>query len=239
MKIISLWSGPRNVSTALMYSFAQRIDMTVVDEPLYAHYLQNSDADHIGRDEVIASMANDGDQVMREILSIKTEGHIFLKNMAHHWIGLDDEYLLRMINLFLIRDPKEMLPSLNKQLPQPILRDTALKMQVDIYNYLNERGKAPLVINSKDLLLDPEGMLQMVCDRLSIPCDSHMLGWKAGPRPEDGIWAKYWYHSVHKSEGFSSYQKKEDPFPAHLQPLLEESTPYYEFLNNKALRVKK
>ena len=235
MKIISLWSGPRNVSTALMYSFAQRNDMEVIDEPLYGHYLVNSDADHIGKEEVIDQMLTDGDLVMKELLARKSEKMIFLKNMAHHWVELNNKYLHHLQNIFLVRDPAEMLPSLNQQLEHPTLRDTALKRQVEIFKYLKNNHLNPLIILSKDLLIDPNRMLRSVCDRLDIPFDKKMLSWKAGPRPEDGIWAKHWYHNVHKSTGFSGYKKKADPFPEHLKPLLDECKPYYQFLSENAL----
>lgn len=239
MKIISLWSGPRNVSTALMYSFAQRDDMIVVDEPLYAHYLSKTDVYHSGREEIINNMNNDGEQVIKNILNTKQERLLFLKNMAHHWIELNNEYLNGMDNIFLIRDPEEMLPSLNQQLNNPTLRDTALKKQVEIYQYLEQSGMIPMVIDAKDLLQNPKGMLRIICEILEIPFDEGMLCWKAGPRPEDGIWAKYWYQNVHKSEGFSAYKKKDDPFPVHLKPLLEECKPYYKFLSDNALKPKK
>lgn len=239
MKIISLWSGPRNVSTALMYSFAQRDDMIVVDEPLYAHYLSNTDVDHIGKEVILKDMNNDGDEVIKSILNKKRQKFTFLKNMAHHWIKLNNEYLNNMENIFLIRDPEEMLPSLNQQLSNPTLRDTALKKQVEVYDYLVQTGGAPTIIDSKDLLQDPKAMLIAICDRLTVPFDEKMLRWKVGARPEDGVWAKYWYHNVHKSEGFSSYKKKDGPFPEHLKPLLKECKPYYKFLSDNSLKLTK
>lgn len=237
MNIISLWSGPRNVSTALMYSFAQRNDTQVIDEPLYGHYLTKSDAVHIGQDEIIQNMNTDGHQVMQQLLSQETKKITFLKNMAHHWIELSDDHLTKMDNIFLIRNPEEMLPSLSIQIPTPILRDTGLKQQVDLYKSLEEAGKAaPVIIESKDLLLSPDNMLSAVCQKLNIPFDKNMLSWKAGPRPEDGIWAKHWYHNVHKSTGFAPYKRKEQPFPNDLEPLLQECNIYYEFLSKKALK---
>lgn len=236
MKIISLWSGPRNVSTALMYSFAQRKDMRVVDEPLYAHYLCSTDAEHIGGQEVIDDMVNDGDLVMRNMIGEQSEKMTFIKNMAHHWEGLKDDYLLSLKNIFLVRDPQEMLPSLSQQITNPVLRDTGLKKQVDIYKYLKHQNIEPVIILSKDLLLDPAGMLSAVCKQLGIEFDPAMLSWQKGPRPEDGIWAKYWYHNVHKSTGFATYKKKEEPFPEYLEPLLEECIPYYKFLSDNALK---
>lgn len=237
MKIISLWSGPRNVSTALMYSFAQRSDMQVIDEPLYGHYLKCSGADHIGKEEVMEHMNTNGEEVMQGIISSKSSKMTFLKNMAHHWTNLDNGYLNQLHNIFLVRDPEEMLPSLSIQIPQPILRDTGLQEQFNLYKYLEAQGHKALVILSKSLLLDPLNMLKNVCTQLDIPFEKRMLSWDAGPRPEDGVWAKHWYHNVHKSTGFATYKKKEVSFPDHLRPLLEECMPYYKFLLDQSIKT--
>ncbi|UII22456.1 sulfotransferase family protein [Fulvivirga ligni] len=237
MKILSLWSGPRNVSTALMYSFAQRPDTHVIDEPLYAHYLANTPVEHPGGDEVLQVMENDGDKVLTDLFDDDHSADlIFLKNMAHHWIHLNDNWLAKMDHLFLIRDPREMLPSLINQIPQPILRDTGLKMQYDLYHTMQAQGKKPEIIDSKRLLLNPAVILRKACDALQIPFTEGMLRWEAGARPEDGVWAKQWYHSVHQSTGFSPYKTKTEPFPDQLLPLLEECEPYYQFLLERALQ---
>lgn len=237
MKILSLWSGPRNVSTALMYAFAQRPDAEVVDEPLYAHYLSRTMAGHPGEKEVLHAMENDGKVVMQQLTNHSTQKSIlFLKNMAHHWVDLDLSWLNEMDHLFLIRDPVEMLPSLVQQLPHPIIRDTGLKTQVELYTTLEKMGRHPAVVNSKDLLLNPRNMLKMICNHLQITFYDGMLTWDKGPRKEDGVWAKYWYHNVHNSTAFGKYQPKQTPFPETLRPLLEECTPYYNFLNERALK---
>lgn len=237
MKILSLWSGPRNVSTALMYSFAQRPDTKVVDEPLYAHYLSRTTVNHPGEQEVLDSMENDGTRVLHDLQNYPTDRDIlFLKNMGHHWVDLDDNLLDNMEHLFLIRDPREMLPSLINQLEKPVLRDTGLKVQKDLYEILTRKGKQVPVIDSRLLLNDPQKILQKACEVLEIPFYSAMLKWEKGPRVEDGVWAKYWYHRVHQSEGFTPYESKKEPFPERLKPLLEECEPYYNFLYQKALK---
>ncbi|UII33874.1 sulfotransferase family protein [Fulvivirga ulvae] len=238
MKILSLWSGPRNVSTALMYSFAQRPDTKVVDEPLYAHYLFRTNANHPGEQEVLNNMENDGTKVLNQLQKLRTDHSIvFLKNMGHHWIDLDERLLDNMEHVFLIRDPKEMLPSLINQLKDPVLRDTGLKVQKDLYDILTKRGKSAPVIDAKLLLTDPQNVLQKACNALNIPFYPEMLKWEKGPRTEDGVWAKYWYHRVHQSEGFTPYEDKKEPFPKHLEPLLEECEPYYKFLYQKAIKI--
>ena len=233
---INLWSGPRNVSTALMYSFAQRGDTTVVDEPLYGHYLAVSHAPHPGAGEVMAHMCTDAQQVIDEvILGPAPRPVLFMKQMAHHLVELDRAFLGKTTNVLLIRDPVEMLPSLAGNLEVPTLRDTGLATQAGLYDDLVALGQEPPVLDARQLLLDPRGVLAQLCDRLEIPFDERMLTWRAGPRPEDGIWAKYWYQAVHRTTGFLPYTSKSAPFPDRLAPLLAECRPYYSHLARHAL----
>lgn len=229
---ICLWSGPRNVSTALMYSLAQRTDIRVVDEPLYGHYLRVTGADHPGRHEIIEHMNCDGAAVMRELLAMQKRDpslRQFQKHMAHHLVDLDISFLAETSNVFLIRDPREMLPSLTMQLPHARLADTGLKRQWDIYTRLREAGQVPAILDARELLLDPAGVLAQLCDHLGLDYDPNMLHWAAGPLAEDGIWAPHWYHAVHKSTGFAPYRPKNE-FPAKLDGLLADCKPWYEKL---------
>ena len=238
MKAICLWSGPRNVSTALMYSFAQRPDTRVVDEPLYGHFLRVTGTIHPGREEVLATVDCDGDKVMRELLSEDgTDKEVlFLKQMAHHLVDVDKSFLSRTHNIFLVRDPEQMLPSLTIQMPHAGLADTGLKMQWELYEDLVAAGQSPTIIDSRELLLDPPGVLRALCEHLGLEYTDDMLSWSDGPRDEDGIWAKHWYHAVHKSTGFSPYAHKES-FPDDLRPLLEECAPWYRKLYDHAIRA--
>ena len=238
MKAICLWSGPRNVSTALMYSFAQRADTRVIDEPVYGHFLRVSGADHPGREQVMAAMNCDGNEVMRNLLAMPADGFeiLFMKQMAHHLIDLDLGFMQETVNIFLVRDPEQMLPSLTIQLPHAGLADTGLKMQWELFADLAAAGQTPAVIDSRELLLDPAGVLQQLCRHLDIEYTENMLSWRAGPRDEDGVWAPFWYHAVHKSTGFAPYSHKSD-FPKHLAPLLEECAPWYEKLYAHAFRA--
>ena len=239
MKFVCLWSGPRNVSTALMYSFAERADTTVIDEPLYGHYLRVSGAGHPGREEVMAAGNCDGDAVMRNLLAADGKAGcrvVFLKQMAHHLIGVDRRFLTRTANVFLIRDPVDMLPSLTVQLPDARLEDTGLETQWRLLQALQDEGQRPAVIDSRELLVDPPTVLDALCRHLGIEFDDAMLSWPAGPRPEDGIWAKYWYESVHRSTGFQPYRPKLG-FPDGLRPLLDECRPYYDKLFARAIRA--
>jgi Sulfotransferase domain len=233
---LSVWSGPRNVSTALMYSFRQRPDTVVVDEPLYGHYLRVTGADHPGEKEVMAAMDCDGERVVREIILGPCERRIlFMKNMAHHLVELDRAFLSKITNVLLIRDPKEMLPSLAEQLHHPTLRDTGLAKQTEILDLILESGEEPVVLDAKYLLLDPPGVLGRACEKLGIPFYESMLSWPPGPKPEDGIWARYWYDNVHSSTAFSPYRPKTEPFPERLEPLLRECRPFYERLRKFAI----
>ena len=236
---VCLWSGPRNVSTALMYSFAQRDDTTVVDEPLYGHYLRVTGADHPGADEVMAAMNCDGDEVMRDLLERQAGSagrRLFLKHMAHHLVDVDTGFLAATTNVFLIRDPREMLPSLTIQLPHAGLADTGLQRQWELCSDMVAMGQDPAVLDSRELLLDPEGVLRRLCDHIGLPFQPAMLAWPAGPRPEDGVWAPHWYHAVHESTGFAPYRPKND-FPEDLVPLLDECQPWYERLFARAIRA--
>ncbi len=233
---LSVWSGPRNVSTALMYAFRQRPDTLIVDEPLYGHYLKVTQVQHPGDEEVLAAMDTDGEKVVREVLLGPCERPIhFFKNMAHHLEGLDRGFLGGLTNVLLTRDPAEMLPSLARQLPNPTLRDTGLLYQTEILDHVLGQGSDPLVLDARQLLLDPPGVLRSACDRLGIPFDEAMLRWPAGPKPEDGVWAEHWYANVHASTGFSPYAPRAGAFPEGLEPLLEESLPLYRRLTRYAI----
>lgn len=232
---ICLWSGPRNVSTALMYSFSRRPDTKVIDEPLYGYYLKAFDVDHPGREEVLQHMSADGKHVIDDIILGNYEQPVlFIKNMAHHCYGLPDDFLSGLRNIFLIRDPREMLPSLIKQLPRPVIRDTGLPVQWQLFKNLKGKGKAPLVVDASVLLENPEKILRKICKTLEIAFFSNMLHWPAGPAEADGVWARYWYHSVHASTGFHPYSKKDEKVPPALEPLLQECLVYYNKLKEYA-----
>lgn len=238
MKYLCLWSGPRNVSTALMYSFAERADTIVVDEPLYGHYLRVTGVQHPGRDEVLAAVNCDGNAVMRELLSAAyatDKKVLFMKQMAHHLIDIDLSFLNRTKNVFLIRDPRDMLPSLTVQLPDAGLADTGLATQWQLFQNLRNSGHPAHVIDSRELLLDPRNVLRRLCEELDVPFDDSMLEWPAGAREEDGIWAKHWYDSVHRSTKFHAYKGK-GTISKSLRGLLEECRPYYDRLYAYAIR---
>ncbi|MDJ0654229.1 MAG: hypothetical protein QNJ40_08755 [Xanthomonadales bacterium] len=232
-KRICLWSGPRNVSTALMYAFDQRSDTTCVDEPLYGHYLQVSGAVHPGGDEVMAAMDCDGDRVVREVVLGDCQTPVlFCKMMAHHLLALDQHFLERTVNVILTRDPVDVLPSLQVQVPNPGLADTGYAEQVRLLQGFNELP----VVDSRELLLHPESVMRQLCQQLGLDYEEGMLEWPAGPKGCDGVWAPHWYHNVHKSTRFQTYRPKTEPFPEHLKPLLEQCQPLYQTLFDAAIK---
>lgn len=234
---LCLWSGPRNISTALMYSFAQRSDTLVVDEPLYAHYLRVSGADHPARAEIMAEQENDGAKVVANMLGDWDKPLVFFKQMAHHLMQLDRAFLAETVNLLLIRQPAEVIVSFSKVIPRPKLYDIGIKTQYELFQELVALGQDPIVIDGPELRKDPEKILRELCRRLEIPFHTDMLKWEAGARKEDGIWAPYWYDAVHRSTYFQPYEPKEITVAPHSQSVLEESQPYYDALFKHAIKA--
>ena len=221
-----------------MYSFGQRRDTRILDEPLYGHYLRVSGANHPGRDEVLSVMDTDGDRVMKQLIDQAHERPVlFMKQMAHHLVDLDLSFLKQTINVLLIRDPVEMLPSLTIQLPKANIADTGLATQCELLERLARLGQQPIVLDSRELLKNPRVVLAGLCKKVAIPFDQDMLSWPRGARTEDGVWARHWYYRVHRSTGFSPYRPKTEPFPAHLEPLLEQCQPYYQHMYEYALKA--
>jgi hypothetical protein len=227
-----------------MYSFAQRADTRAVDEPLYAHYLRVSGAAHPGRDEVLASQDSDGERVVRDLVLGPCDRPVaFFKMMAHHLAALDSafweqELLERVTNVLLVRDPRDMLISLAKVLGTPQLQDTGLGAQAAMLEQLERSGVQPPVLDAREVLLDPRGVLGELCERVGIAFDERMLSWPAGPKPEDGVWAKHWYSQVHRSTGFEPWVERNATVPPQLRDLHDECQALYERLLAKAIRAR-
>lgn len=234
-----MWSGPRNISTAMMRSWGNRPDTFVCDEPLYAHYLQQTGIDHPGAAEVIAAHEPDWRKVVDWLTGEIPEGRsvFFQKQMAHHLLPQVDRTWLGLVsNAFLIRDPREMLASLAKVLPHPTVADTGLPQQVEIFEWVRQSGGAtPPVVDARDVLDDPRTMLTLLCEALGVPFLEAMLSWPAGRRASDGVWAKYWYANVEKTTSFQRPTAAHEPFPAHLEGLLDACLPFYETLHRHRL----
>ena len=235
-KKICLWSCPRNVSTALMYSFRQRPDTLVFDEPLYAHYLQTSGAQHPGRKDILRSQETDGEEVIQNIILKNYQKHSFFKLMTHFLINVDKQFLKQVINIIFIRNPKKIISSYSKIIKSPKISDIGIKMQFDLFNYLDKNNSKAIVLDSKYLLENPSKILKKLCKIIDIPYFEDMLIWEKGPKKEDGIWAKYWYENVHHSTSFLPYVDKDHRIDKDLKFLYQECLPYYNFLTEKSIK---
>lgn len=221
-----------------MYSFAQRSDTKVIDEPLYAHYLAKTNADHPGREHILANMENDGVKVIENvILGDYKENVVFMKQMTHHLLQLDESFLDKVTNVFLIRDPKQLISSLAQVIPEVNMNSTGIKRQHELFHKLSDGDNRPIVIDSGEILKDPEKALTELCNALGIPFESNMLKWKPGPIKEDGIWALYWYENVHKSTGFEKQHTSSRELPEILANLYNESLPFYKDLYSHSIKV--
>jgi len=238
MKRLNLISSPRNLSTALMYSFAQRPDTEVVDEPLYAHYLACTPIDHPGREEVLESQSQNAEEVIQKvILGDYSSDILFIKNMTSHILEMDEGFLEELTNIIYIRNPKQILASYAQVIDSPRMSEIAMIRQFELYQQLKEKGNNPIVFDSSVLLKNPEQALKKLCAACDIPFSKKMLTWEAGPIKEDGVWAKYWYANVHKTTGFQKQRTSERTLPKHLEPLYEELKPYYEKMYKESIRV--
>lgn len=223
---LAVWSGPRNLSTALMRSFENRADTIVVDEPLYAHYLAETGLDHPLRSEVIAAGETDWRRVAERLSGPLEPGVrcFYQKHMAHHLLPhIERDWLSRLTHVFLIREPRAVLASLHAKWPDPRLVDTGLPQQVELFDRtLQETGQAPAVIDSDELLRDPRAVLMKLCERVGLEFDESMLEWPAGKRDSDGVWAAHWYAAVEASTGFGPPRREHTDLPRSLEPLAEE-----------------
>lgn len=239
---IAMWSGPRNISTAMLRAWGNRPDTFVCDEPLYAHYLHVTRKPHPGMDDVIAAGEVDWRKVVEWLTGPIPEGKsvFFQKHMAHHLLPtIERDWLPRVTNVLLIREPREMLTSLVKATPDAELEDTGLPQQRDLFRWLKQAtGTPPLVLDARDVLENPRNMLERLCTLLNVPFTDSMLSWPAGPRTTDGVWAKHWYHEVEKSTGFKPYKAKDEAVPQRWQGMFQQCQEIYEELHAERLRVR-
>jgi len=229
---IAMWSGPRNVSTALLRSWGNRADCAVWDEPLYAHYLTQYQPDHPGMPEIVAAHETDWRKVVEAILGPVPGGKPihYQKHMAHHMLPhIDDGWLAGVSNAFLIRDPAEVLISMSKVMGTVTLQDTGFADQYRLFERVRGMtGETPPVIDARDIGTDAEGVLRALCAALKVPFDPAMLSWPPGSRSSDGVWAKNWYGNVNRSTGFQPWKPRSEPPPDRVKPLLAELTGIYE-----------
>lgn len=222
-----------------MYSFAQRADTIVYDEPLFAHFLRITGIDHPGRKPTLEQQENDGNKVIRELIMGPHPRPVALfKQMSHHLVELDESFLQQTANVMLIRDPRAIINSYAKVRPYPTMQDVGFEQQLELFHKLQKWGTLKAVVETKIMLQNPENILPQLCNCLDIPFDAHMLKWEAGARPEDGAWAPYWYDNVHKSTGFKPYVARQYELADHLEELAERCQPYYEELSQHVLHIR-
>jgi hypothetical protein len=230
---IAMWSGPRNISTAMMRSFENRADCAVVDEPFYAAYLAETGLDHPMRDEVLAAQPTDW-RAVADGLAAADGVLVYEKHMAHHMLpGFGLDWVKGCRNAFLIRDPAEVLASyVAKRAGEVTLADIGVARQREIFEREADRlGKAPPVVRGADVTADPKGTLSALCGALEIAFDDAMLSWPAGPRDSDGVWAPAWYDSVWRSTEFAAPERTAyPPLPDDLKRIAEAARPHYEAL---------
>lgn len=226
---LAVWSGPRNISTALMRSWETRADCRVVDEPLYAYYLSETGLDHPGREAVIAAGETTFEAVVAELTG-PVEGVYYQKHMAQHLIPqLPRGWIASLSNVFLIRDPAEVVASYVRTRQAVVDSDIGLIEQAELYDQIG--GEVP-VIDSADFLRDPEGYLRWLCAHIDVEFSEAMLGWPAGSRASDGVWAPYWYDTVLASTGFEPYQPRHVELDGPSLEVVERSRPLYERLHS-------
>jgi hypothetical protein len=238
---VAMWSGPRNISTAMMRAWENRGDCEVFDEPFYAHYLAHTGLDHPGRDEVIAAGETDWRRVAERLTGSPAHGAAltYQKHMTHHMLPhMGREWLANVTNVFLIRDPRRVLASYIRSRPNVTAADIGFLQQQDLYQHVRAAtGHAPLVLDAGEFLRAPEAQLRALCDAVGVPFTPRMLRWAPGPRASDGVWAPHWYSQVYRSTGFEVPAEEEIELPATLAGILQEVTPAFEALYARRLRT--
>ena len=238
---IAMWSGPRNISTAMMRAWENRGDCEVFDEPFYAHYLAHTGLDHPGREAVIAAGETDWRRVAARLTGAVRQGAAltYQKHMTHHLLPhMGREWLADLTNVFLIRDPRRVLASYIRSRPNVTAADIGFLQQQEIYRYVQAAtGAQPLVIDAGEFLRAPEAQLRALCEALGLGFTPRMLHWPPGPRASDGVWAPHWYAQVYRSTGFEPPPEEDAEVPAALAGILEEVVPAFEALYARRLRT--
>lgn len=232
---IAMWSGPRNLSTAMMYSFGNRPDFAVVDEPFYAAYLTETGLNHPMREEILASQTSDADAVSRALIGPipGNKPHFYQKHMTQHMLpNVPVDWLNEVKNVFLLRHPARVVASFAAKYEDLSLKDIGFTQQSEIFDKVLAQGSKPVVIDSHDIRKDPEKMLRLLCGALDLEWDDAMLHWPAGGHASDGIWAAHWYESVHRSTGFAGPEGDLPDLNEFEQGLVEQAMPHYERLRS-------
>ncbi len=231
---IAMWSGPRNISTAMMRAWGSRDDTFVMDEPFYAFYLKKTGADHPGAEEVIAAGETDWRKIVANLTGLIPNGRriFYQKQMTHHLLPeVSRDWLCQVTNCFLIRDPGEVIASYIRKNREPTVEDVGFVQQGEIFDFVrSQTGSVPPVIDARDALRDPKRMLQLLCDAIGVEFSNAMLSWAPGPRQTDGVWAKYWYAEVERSTAFAPYRGRKIELPKSLAEVHDRCRKIYEEL---------
>ncbi|MFV2034768.1 MAG: HAD family hydrolase [Halocynthiibacter sp.] len=230
---IAMWSGPRNLSTALMYAFGNRADFAVVDEPFYAAYLAKTGIIHPMRSEILAAQPNDPAEVIDGILGPvpAQKAHFYQKHMAQHMVAsVDRGWMAQVTNVFLIRHPARVVASYAAKREGPGPDDIGFWQQAELFDEVRARGNAPLVIDSHDIRENPERTLRALCKAVGLRFDPVMLVWQAGGHKDDGAWAAHWYGAVHQSCGFAGPEGGLPALSGDYASLAKQALPHYEYL---------
>ena len=223
---IAMWSGPRNLSTAMMYSFGNRADCAVVDEPFYAAYLAKTGIVHPMQAEILASQPQDPAEVVASLTGPNPNGrpHFYQKHMSQHMIpGVPRDWVGDLTNVFLIRHPARVIASYAAKRENPTLEDIGFRQQAELFEAVGG-----VVVDSHDIRDDPEGMLRKLCAAIGLDWDPAMLSWPKGGHKDDGVWAQHWYGAVWNSTGFAGAEGPLPEVPEHLQEVLQAALPFYE-----------
>lgn len=235
---IAMWSGPRNLSTAMMYSFGARGDCAVVDEPFYAAYLEETGLDHPMRDAILRAQSTNSREVIEAITGAipRDMPHYYQKHMTHHMVpGVSRDWMRGMVNVFLIRHPARVIASYAAKREDPTLDDIGFVQQAELFDEVNRWQGSPVVIDSTDIRKDPDRMLRRLCKAIGLPFTPKMLSWPSGGHPEDGAWAPHWYGSVWKSTGFAAAEGPLPHVPEHLKDVYDTALKHYNRLKSVAL----
>ncbi len=231
---IFMWSGPRNISTALMRSFENRDDTQVIDEPFYAYYLHKTKKNHPMKNEIIKKYLINEEKIINLIMKKpeKDKKIYYQKHMTHHILDITQiDWIYNGVNCFLIRDPLEVINSYSKKNSLETSYDIGYPSLLKIFNKLKLSNKETVVINSKDLLNSPKKVLKKLCNKINIDFDNKMINWPKGARSTDGIWSSVWYESVKKSSNFGKYVKNTEPLPSKFKYIYDECLEIYNLIN--------
>jgi hypothetical protein len=231
---IAMWSGPRNISTALMRSWGNRGDTLVIDEPFYGLYLQRTGKSHPGATEIVSRTETDARKIIDGLLAPLPPGKFvfYQKQMTHHLLPNIDRLWLRLVtNCFLIRDPTEVIISYLRKRDKPATEDLGFVQQMELFQFVrHDTGRIPPIIDARDVLEDPKRTLELLCHAVGVEFDDAMLSWPPGLRDTDGIWARYWYSEVAKSTGFQRYRPRTEAVPGRLQKICDQCRECYQEL---------